>query len=606
MRRFMLGVLFLTYCIDISRCGMVKLGFGDHKNFAFEQCTDINDGHPCYTRLELIAPKWTTTANEPNHIYSTYIPEGIGGDLCNNSVTRRLEMMNFKCEEYFCPGQDNVINRQFVNATLHTIIDDNKPNGDIEALLIARHNLLRNYCFHCSHSSRTSFHQNLTTSPEQCPYFWRHQSDHCGAVKAITLLDYNMVRVGKFKSWAMSQDSSLNSSLSLSRFSDILILTAWRSQRLNVVSNEVGRGEFSYLCYCTDSKRFGMQCDAYTSFFIPFSYLADPFIIIFLRSVVVFILLWFVYIPILYNDKKYLKKGFIKLFRAHFLNIKTIATIYITIGEFIGIFDEVLTLNLDSSPKLSTFYTVFTGVQYVLTGLSFVSLLILWIDMVEKAKNLSTKNALDIKLKIVLLLLYVLVVFVVILIVVTFTVTNQLVSMVIDCFLIAFLSFIFISVSIGFIIYGSLIFKTIFKNSSKIKPWDLKFMRFVFIGMIAFTNFSAWLIVSSVRVITGNLMGLFIRLFTFHICVWCISILCLVVTFLLFDGNKFFSLKINMFMFCKDNSHGLSSTSTTDDTSNKSPTSNEIVLTPVSTTNEPTSSFFDDKQEGTPVPQEAI
>ncbi|KAL0484488.1 hypothetical protein AKO1_005134 [Acrasis kona] len=456
----------------------------------------------------------------------------------------------FSCDEYFCSidGESSRLNLQ---TTLQRTFGQSVNTSD--SALITKHNFLRNFCYHCQHGSRVTFQQRLESNSSQCPYFWAHQKDYCGPTKTITILGEDMSRVEKFKNWAVQQDpKTLGTSLSVNNFTDIIALTVWRSARPDASSLEVNRGEFSYMCYCTSSQKFGMQCDGYTSFLIPFRYLVDPFIVLFSRIITAAFMIYFVYIPLLVHDfkKQYRTKGFVKFVFNHLLDLKTSAILYMIIGMLIGGFDEIITLIIDDNYGGQKYYTIFTGIQCIFTGMSFGTLLVLWINLVDNANNMVAQKRLSMKCKIILVLCYIMVVFTVIALIVVFSLVehHRFVAFVLDTMMSGSLAFLFTIFSIGFTIYGTRMYKVI-SSTSNIKPWKLKFIKFMMAAVLVFLVFSLWLVVVSVQTVTGNLLGLFITLFVLHICSWIMTVMSFVISFLLFDKEKFLAAQTYLHLF---------------------------------------------------------
>lgn len=436
---------------------------------------------------------------------------------------------NATCISYFCPGTDTSAQRQYMLRALTY----NYPNGSesykefikyTDIFHLSDHNIFTNYCYYCNHKTRQQFREALANGT--CIYVWRHSNPtFCGSGDGInevvaaldTRLGYSMNRAALYLNYATKFNSNFTT-FSVQNFTEMLTLTVFRNARKDY-EGELSRGENMYLCYCYTFGRLGSSCDGYTSFLIPFKYLALPYLTIFAKFFFFLVIAWLNLIPLFYRDaSQYLKKNSVdvkKFLFTFFGDLKVQAVILMSIAVLIGILEEpaYLVLN-DPNNHYPAINGLFRSLSYFLTGLCCGTLLVLWSHIYESTNNMSVAEGLSKKHKFALALLYLIlgsIIFLAVVGIIAIAIASVYVQGIFQVArgylftILLVIAIIFMLLfALGFLIYGINMFRVIKQIEVDVKVWDKKFMKFMIIADILFVNFCCWLLIVMVNDASEN------------------------------------------------------------------------------------------------------
>ncbi|KAL0477342.1 TOM1 [Acrasis kona] len=564
----LMSMLTLSYSQGVRGTSMVHTGFDDYKEYGIVKCTNATAGDDtCYQKLTMFTQAWTPYSYEPNYIFTVLLDANLTfRDTCNNKIMENMFENGVNCMKYMCPGEDTPQNRQYILGALQLYYDQSPAANESyqtrkDTFHIADNNLVRNFCLYCNHNTRAQFLQTLRTNSSQCPYFWKSQEDYCGKglnYPAVLPHDtYNMMkRSVLYANFAARTDPKM-ANIRLNVFDDVLNLTVWRSKRPQDPEGEVSRGEFNYMCHCIDIQRLGSQCDGYTAFLIPFKYLALPFLTMFFRITLICIIVWLNYIPYICRDFPLLKDKQIKKFIvAHLGDLKVHAVLYMIVAVFIGLFEEpaYLTLHLTDSPY-AQLSGLFRSLQYALTGLCLGSLLVLWSQIYDNTKNMTSGVGLNVKNIVFLGAFYVVFILILLTAIVGISITSFITTLprsrdiLFGCLLGVAIAFMTLF-ALGFFVYGIRMFFVIKQIETGVKLWDKKFMKFMIVADVFFFNFCCWLIIVTIGTTDANMMGIFMSLFAVYLMDINLSFLYAVVIFLLYDPAFYWNVPLYKALWC--------------------------------------------------------
>ncbi len=388
-----LSYLLLVVIVLAALVASQRTSFRDYQYWRLTRCDNATAGdNTCYKNLTVLYPGYTVFEYEPNYIIAAFEDPDINyRDFCDNSITRDLYEANMTCIDFFCPSNDTVAAKSVITTALtYHYLKLNGTSGytrfvdNPDMFFLADYGFFRNHCFYCNHPTRDAFRARLEQNT--CPYFWQHEKGFCGeGENTVTTVGSNpgdasdraLVYLRKVRN-----NQPEFAQYSVRNFSNFLSLTAYRAARKDHIG-ESARGEYYYTCYCTNIGRVGKYCDGYVSFFIPFKFLALPYIAIFWRFFLFLVVLWVVLIPYIWRDvSKYLQRGNVqakKFFIEFFGDLKVQTALLMSAAILIGILEEPTILTLaDPTSGYPYINGLFRTLSYFLTGLSLGSILILW------------------------------------------------------------------------------------------------------------------------------------------------------------------------------------------------------------------------------------
>jgi hypothetical protein len=376
----------LALLVLISWCTCQRTAFTEVADWKYTVCDKPSVGdNSCYKQITPVFATWIESGNNDfSYIINVGEIKNIN-DICKskflNYVIFTIDRYTLyfdifsTCTKFFCPANTSLSHEEYI-----TEIFENHP---VQINFIMHLVLLTNYCYYCNHTNRIEFHDRLSAG--KCPYLWRHDPSFCGVdstqLEPVTALDPFIFSRGAQK--YLNYAKTIDPALSTTNLSDVLALTVHRN-RYNDHLGEISRNEYMYTCYCYTMGRFGAKCDANTAFFIPFKWLALPYIAIFTKFAVLLVIVWFNVIPYIWRDiieSRFIAK---KFFHLHFCDLKVFATYFMALAMLFEIAEEPAYLTA-FDPK-SNYYDingVFRSISYALIGLCQSSLLVLWVHVYE-------------------------------------------------------------------------------------------------------------------------------------------------------------------------------------------------------------------------------
>jgi hypothetical protein len=154
------------------------------------------------------------------------------------------------------------------------------------------HMRLLHYCYYCNHPTRTQFLQQMNGGT--CPYYWKPAvKNQCGGdpvfVSPYAFENYN-------RAVGLGQQSISNN------VPAILDATLARKTKGQEDGSVESSSSNSYYCYCKSSNRYGIACDAYTSFWIPARYNGLPFVAMAFRVALFLVIMGLLFEPRMENE----------------------------------------------------------------------------------------------------------------------------------------------------------------------------------------------------------------------------------------------------------------------------------------------------------------
>jgi hypothetical protein len=359
---------------------------------------------------------------------------------------------------------------------------------------------------------------------------WKHDPNYCYDTprdvgeNMVNKAGYHILG-DRYLNYRRSIDPSLK--LDLGKLDDLLNLTLIRAATDDHLT-ERQREEFPYLCYCPSDKRFGSQCDVTTHILLPFFNEVQPYMAFALKMVFGVSFLFIVVIPkhvgYVFDFKS---QGFSTpkiIMQACFMQLDALASV----ATFVSIIFQAI--NDIIIPVLNAAAGVFNVLSYVLLGVCIVLLLVQWLHIYSCSSELMMKGRLSLKHRIILgVMLGMLAILVIIGVAgqiaaasiagrvpnTTYNAYNDNFNMVLYLAAVVLLG----GYSIGFLVYGLLMYRILKSMSNDTSIFQLRFTRVMIMVDLSFLHFMYWLVVLAVDfplfASYGPFMSLYTNTFTF-------------------------------------------------------------------------------------------